>query len=58
MPLPLAFASASKRRVAGLLAASVLAVSLWCCALTGSRGGQLVVLTVLGASISSTREWT
>jgi O-antigen ligase len=30
-------------------AAAVLGIALWCVALTGSRGGQLVVLTVLGA---------
>jgi hypothetical protein len=48
MPFPLAFAAASRMRRVALVATIVLVLSLWACALTGSRGGQLVVVTVLG----------
>jgi O-antigen ligase len=50
--LPLAFAfSESRKRTLGRRVVSVLALALvlLCAVLTGSRGGQLVVLTVLGA---------
>jgi hypothetical protein len=49
MPLTFAFASGSTRRRTTLAAAVVLGLALWCVVLTGSRGGQLVVLTVFGA---------
>jgi len=49
IPLAFALASVASRRWAMVAAAAVLGIALWCVALTGSRGGQLVVLTVLGA---------
>jgi hypothetical protein len=48
MPLTFAFAGTSKKRPTAVVAAAVLGLALWCVVLTGSRGGQLVVLTVLG----------
>ena len=48
MPLTFALASTTRSRWARVATVAVLGLSLWCEALTGSRGGQLVVLTVLG----------
>jgi len=50
MPLSFAFASASPRhpKLAKLAALIALGLSMWCVVLTGSRGGQLVVVTVFG----------
>src|SRR5262249_27433825 len=44
-----ALAADSRRRTLALLAIAASALSLWCVVLTGSRGGQLVALTVVGA---------
>jgi hypothetical protein len=50
MPLVFAFAATSRRRrLATVIAGLVLGVLLYCVFLTGSRGGQLVVLAVFGA---------
>lgn len=48
MPLSFAFASSSKKKWANVVTAVVLVLSLVTVVLTGSRGGQLVVLTVFG----------
>ena len=50
MPLSFAFAATSVRHKILVTTATVVAVgvTLWCVVLTGSRGGQLVVVTVLG----------
>jgi O-antigen ligase len=48
MPLALAFASGPARRRSKVIVAVVIALALVCVVLTGSRGGQLVVLTVFG----------
>ena len=58
LPLAFAFAGEARRGVPGagrrpwLVAAAVatLGAALWCIVLTGSRAGQLVVVTVLGAT--------
>jgi hypothetical protein len=48
--MPLAFAlSSGQKGVVTVAVAAALGVALWCVVLTGSRGGQLVVITVLGA---------
>jgi len=51
IPLALAFAASSERskKTATVAVVLVLVVTLWCVALTGSRGGQLVVIAVFGA---------
>lgn len=51
MPLALAFAASSTRarKASALAVAAALGVTLYCVVLTGSRGGQLVVLAVFGA---------
>jgi hypothetical protein len=50
MPLALALGSVARgRALARVLVAAFLGVALWCVVLTGSRGGQLVVLAVFGA---------
>jgi hypothetical protein len=48
--LPLSFALSSGNRARLIKAAIAVgaAIALWCVVLTGSRGGQLVMLTVLG----------
>jgi hypothetical protein len=48
LPLSFAFASVHRQRMVTAAVAGVLGLILWCVVLTGSRGGQLVVLTVLG----------
>jgi hypothetical protein len=49
-PLCFAFAATRKRKwVTTALSVAALAIGLWCVVLTRSRGGQVVVLTVLGA---------
>jgi hypothetical protein len=48
MPFAFAWASASRSRWIVPAVGAVVGLILWCVALTGSRGGQLVVLTVLG----------
>jgi hypothetical protein len=48
LPLPFAFAGALRKRWVTVAAAVAVGLALWCIVLTGSRGGQLVVLTVLG----------
>jgi O-antigen ligase len=48
MPLMFAFGANAKRKLLGALVLGMLGVALWCVVLTGSRGGQLVILTVLG----------
>jgi O-antigen ligase len=49
IPLGFALAGNAGRRTVTVAVAGVVAISLWCVVLTGSRGGQLVVLTVFGA---------
>ncbi len=51
MPLAFAFAAASERgkKMSTIAVVAVLGVTLWCVVLTGSRGGQLVVIAVFGA---------
>jgi hypothetical protein len=49
MPLAFALSSTAKRKWVTALVAAVLGIALWCVVLTGSRGGQLVVMTVFGA---------
>jgi O-antigen ligase len=48
MPLTLAFASGRARHGAKIAVAIAIGLALTCVVLTGSRGGQLVVLTVFG----------
>jgi hypothetical protein len=48
IPFAFALSAETRRRWTVLPTLAVVGVSLWCVALTGSRGGQLVVLTVLG----------
>ena len=50
MPLAWALAGtvAQRKKLGVTVAAVVLGLALWCVLLTGSRGGQLVVLTVIG----------
>ncbi len=48
IPLTFAFASGRSSRWAKLAAAALVLLALCCVVLTGSRGGQLVVLTVFG----------
>jgi hypothetical protein len=48
MPLAFAFGSGRSRLPTKLAMATVVGLALWCTVLTGSRGGQLVVLTVFG----------
>ncbi|MGH7270924.1 MAG: O-antigen ligase family protein [Polyangiaceae bacterium] len=48
MPLAFALCSGKKGVWVAMAVAAVMGVLLWCVVLTGSRGGQLVVLTVLG----------
>jgi O-antigen ligase len=49
MPLAFAVAGIAGRRTVTAAVTGVVGLSLWCVVLTGSRGGQLVVLTVFGA---------
>jgi hypothetical protein len=51
MPLAFAFAEASERNKKKwtVAVAALIGVMLWCVVLTGSRGGQLVVIAVFGA---------
>ena len=48
MPFAFAFASASRKKRTSALCVGVVALLLATVVLTGSRGGQLVVLTVFG----------
>jgi hypothetical protein len=48
MPLPFAFAAGTRKKWVTAATALVLGLSLVCVVLTGSRGGQLVVITVFG----------
>lgn len=48
MPLTLAFASGPGKWRTKIAAAVIVGLALWCVVLTGSRGGQLVVLAVFG----------
>ena len=49
MPLAFALASIARSKWLGAVMAGAVALALACVVLTGSRGGQLVVLTVFGA---------
>ena len=49
MPLAFALAGVSGSKWVGAVVASAVGLTLTCVVLTGSRGGQLVVMTVFGA---------
>jgi hypothetical protein len=48
IPFAFAFSTVARSRLVSAAVAVVVGILLWCVVLTGSRGGQLVVLTVLG----------
>ncbi len=49
IPMAFALAGIAGKKVVTATVAVVVGISLWCVVLTGSRGGQLVVMTVFGA---------